>query len=67
MTFRKPSRREASRGAVAEVSDSKRNRLWVRFPFEEIKYLIFSFPRSGNKTKFPSLSSATHHAILPEF
>ena len=26
-------------------------RLWVRFPLIEIKYLIFSFPRSGNETK----------------
>ena len=28
---------------------SKYNRLWVRFPLEKKKYLIFSFTRSGNE------------------
>ena len=26
----------------------KRDRLWVRFPFKVMEYLIFSFSRSGN-------------------
>ena len=38
---------EASRGTVAQACDCKRDRLWARFPFEEVKYLIFSFRRSG--------------------
>ena len=29
----------------------KRDRLWVRFPLEEIKYLILSYPRFGNGAK----------------
>ena len=33
---------EASRGAEGLVCDCKRNRLWVRFPLEENKYLLFS-------------------------
>ena len=32
----------ASYGAGSEVCDCKRDRLWVRFPIEEMKYLIFS-------------------------
>ena len=40
--------------------DCKHDRLWVQFPFEEIKY--FSF-RSGNKAKSPALSSVTQHAV----
>ena len=37
-------------GCVAEAKacDCQHDRLSVRFPLEEIKYLIFSFPRSGN-------------------
>ena len=41
---------EACRGAEA-LYDCKRNGLWVRFPLEEIIYLIFSFLRSGNEAK----------------
>ena len=40
---------EAHRGAGAQACDSNRDRLWVRLPFEEIKYLLFSFLRSGNE------------------
>ena len=38
-----------SRGAQA--CDCKRDRLWVQFPLEEMKYLTLSFPRSGNELK----------------
>ena len=34
--------------AGAQAWDCKCDRLWVRFPLEEMKYLIFSFPRIGN-------------------
>ena len=39
---------EASRGC-------KRDRLWIRFPFEVMKYLIFSFIRSGVGLPLPTL------------
>ena len=39
-----------SRGAV-QSCDRKRDRLWVRFPPEEIKYLIFSFLCSDVEAK----------------
>ena len=29
----------------------KGDRLWVRFPFEEMKYFIFSFTRSAEEVK----------------
>ena len=45
---------QASRGAGAQACDCKRDRLWVRFALEEMKYLIFSFPR-------------TQHAMRSEF
>ena len=38
---------EGSLGADLQACESKRDRLWVRFPFREIKYLTFSFLRSG--------------------
>ena len=31
---------EASRGTVVRARDRKRDRLWVRFPHEEMKYFI---------------------------
>ena len=31
---------EASRGAGAQVCDCERDRLWIRFLCEEMKYLI---------------------------
>ena len=31
-----------SRGAEAQACDCKKDRLWVLFPLEEIKYLISS-------------------------
>ena len=37
---------EVCRGAEAQAGDCERNRLSVRSPIEEIKYLIFSFLRS---------------------
>ena len=39
------------RGAAAQVKscDCNRDRLWVRLPLYEIKHLIFSFPRSGDR------------------
>ena len=40
------------RGVAAQACDCKRALLRVQFPFEEIKYLIFSFPRSGNNAKY---------------
>ena len=42
-----------SRGGGAQGCDCKRNRSWVRFPFEESTstYLIFSFLRSGVEAK----------------
>ena len=36
---------------TVEVCDFKRDRLWVRFLFEEVKCLIFLFLRSGKGTK----------------
>ena len=36
----------------AQACNYKCNRLWVRFPPEEIKYLIFSSLRSGVEAKF---------------
>ena len=33
------------------MCDSKGDRLWVRVPLEETKYLIFLFPRFGNDAK----------------
>ena len=36
-------------GTVAQTCDCKRDWLWVPSPLEVIKYLIFSFPRSGNR------------------
>ena len=51
--------------------DCKVNWLWVRSPLEEMKYLykfIFSFLRSGRRrVKSTALSSATQHAMPPEF
>ena len=41
----------ASRGAEAQACDCKRDTLWLRLPLEEIKYLIFLFPRSGVQVK----------------
>ena len=40
-----------SLGAREQACDCKRDMLRVRFLFGEIKYLIFSFPRSGNEVK----------------
>ena len=42
------------RSVVLQVhtdTNCKRDRLWVRYPFEEMKYLIFLFSRSGNEAK----------------
>ena len=33
--------------AQGQVCDDKRDRMWIRLPLEETKYLIF--PRSGNQ------------------
>ena len=35
----------------AQACGCKRNRLWVRCPLEKMKYIIFSFPRSGDESK----------------
>ena len=51
---------EASRSGGAHAN------LWVRFPFEKIKCLIFSFLRSGYKIKARP-SSATQCALPLEF
>ena len=40
------------------------DKLWVRFPFEEVKYLIFSFLCSGVEVK---RSEEFHHSMPPEF
>ena len=48
------SSRLDSCGAGAQACDCKRNRLWVRFPLDEMKHLfkfIFSFLRSGVEAK----------------
>ena len=42
--------REAS-DAGAQERDCEHYRTWVRFPLEEIKYLIFLFLRSGVEAK----------------
>ena len=42
---------EASRGTRGQACDCKRDRLWIRFPLEEIKYLMFSFHCSGVEAK----------------
>ena len=34
-------------GAGVQACGCKRGRLWVRFSLDEMKYLIFSFPRSA--------------------
>ena len=47
----------ASRGAEEQAYDLKWDGLWVRFPLEKMKCLIFSFPRSGFKNA--AFSSAT--------
>ena len=39
------------RGSWAQSCVYKRHRLRVRFSLEEMKYLLFSFPRSGNQAK----------------
>ena len=38
---------DVSRGAEPQC-DCKRDKLWVRLPLEEIKYLIFLFLRFGS-------------------
>ena len=42
---------DASRGAGTHACGCKRNRLRVRFPLEQMNYLIFSFLRSGAEAK----------------
>ena len=49
---------EAGYGAEAQ-----RNRLWVRFPIEEIKYLLFAL-LSRRSTAF---SFTTRNTMPPEF
>ena len=38
----------ASRGAEAQACDCIRDRFWIPFPLEEMKYLTYSFPRFDN-------------------
>ena len=38
---------EASRGTKAQTCGCKCDRLWLRFPLEEIKYFVFSFRHSA--------------------
>ena len=42
---------ETSRGAGAQACDCQRDRFYVRFPPEEMRYFIFSFLPSGDETK----------------
>ena len=42
---------EALHGAGTQMCYCKHNKLWDRFPLEEMKYLTFSFPHSGNELK----------------
>ena len=42
---------EASRGAGVQTCDCKRKRLWVRFPLEEMNFLIFLNLNSGVEGK----------------
>ena len=61
---------EVSRGAGAQARDCKRDRLWVRFQFEEIKYLIFSFHRSDVNLisrQSAAFCSASQHSMPREF
>ena len=59
---------EASRGAGAQGCDSKRGRLWIPFPLEEMKYSIFPFsslPLLSRQSA--ALSSTNQHPMPPEF
>ena len=40
-----------ARGTWAPAYDCKCDKLWVRFSLKEMKYLIFSFPHSGDEAK----------------
>ena len=42
---------EASGSAKVKACDFKCDRLWNRFPVEEMEYFIFLFIRSGNETR----------------
>ena len=44
----------------------KRDWLWIRSPLEEVKYLYFHFYALMSKQSV-ALSSATKHAMPPEF
>ena len=58
---------EASRGSGAQVCNYKRDWLWVRSVFKEMKYLfkcIFSFLRSGIET---NCGVELPHAMPSEF
>ena len=56
---------EANRGATRSVT-VKNDWLWVRFPLEEMKYLYFHFFALVSRQS-AALSSATQHAMPPEF
>ena len=55
----------AGRGAGAQVYDCKRDRLWVWFPLEEMKYLIFPF--SSDVKQSEALISVTQHEMPAVF
>ena len=55
---------EGSRSAGAQLCDSKRNRLWVGFPFEEIKYYVLCIFILWCRGK---ASSTIQHTMSPEF
>ena len=42
---------EASHGACIQTWNCERDKLWVRFQLEEMKYLIFAFVRFDVETK----------------
>ena len=48
---------EGIRGARAQAYDCKCDTLWVRYPLEEIQYLLFSLTRFGTEAKRDSHST----------
>ena len=44
--------------------DCKRDRLWVRFSLQKMKYLIFLFPRTVTRQSAAFISSTQHTILL---
>ena len=61
ITYNYINKRQSS--CRSKMCDCKRDRLWVRFPLKEMKYLIFSIPRSSNEIKRDvEFHDSTHNA-----